>query len=68
MITSNAISKVTNMASEKSAPVSSDFQSAMRPTTHHEPGDQEEARHVKAEPLRGEAESERRHEHLQHAA
>jgi hypothetical protein len=37
MITSNAISKVTNMIIENTKLVSSDFHKAMRPTIHMKP-------------------------------
>ena len=55
MMTSNAISNVTNMTTVKIAAVSNDFHQAMRPIQPHEADDQNEARDVKPEPLRDHA-------------
>ena len=52
MMTSKAISKVMNMSTVKIADVSNDFHSAMRPISRHESDDENEARHIKPQPLR----------------
>src|SRR6266851_3739356 len=57
MMTSNAISKVTNMIAVKTKAVSSDFHSAIFPTTR-----------MKAEKLRSQTEQQRRNEHRHDAA
>ena len=68
MMTSKAMSKVTNMIAVNRKAVSSDFHSAILPTSAHEARDQEEARDIEAEELRHQAEQQRRHEHRHHAA
>ena len=68
MITSNATSKVTNIASEKTRAVTMHFHHAMRPMIAHEARDEQEARDVQSQPLHERAEEPRRHEDLQDAA
>jgi hypothetical protein len=67
MMTSKAMSKVTNMTAVNTKAVSSDFHSAIADHSH-EAGDQQEARDIEAEKLRGQAEQQRRHEHRHDAA
>ena len=68
MMTSKAMSKVTNITAVNTKAVSSDFHSAILPTIRMKTGDQEEACDIEPEELRGEAEQQRRHEHRHDAA
>ena len=68
MMTSKAMSKVTNIATVNTAAVSSDFHQRDLADETHEARDQQEARDVKPEPLGEQAEQQRRHEHLHDAA
>jgi len=67
MSTSKAISKVTNMMSEKRSGEQR-LPDGDAPDDHHEAGDQQEARHVEPEPLGEQAEQQGRDEYLHHAA
>jgi hypothetical protein len=68
MITSNATSKVTNIAAAEHDAGHDALPPRDAPDEAHEAGDQEEACNVKSQPLHENAEQRRRHEHLQHAA
>jgi hypothetical protein len=68
MITSNAISNVTNIAAVKMKPGEQRHPDANVADPPHEPGNQHEAGDVETQELGGDAEQERRHEHLQDAA
>ena len=63
MMTSKAISKVTNMIAVNRKAVEQRFPQRDLADHPHEAGDQQEARDIEPEKLRGQAEQQRRHEH-----
>ena len=58
---------MVNIASEKTNAVISDFHQHDTADEDHEPGNEQEAREIKPQPLRKKAKQERRHEHLHDA-
>ncbi len=68
MMTSKAMSKVTNITAVNTKAVEQRLPQRDLADHAHETGDQQEARDIEPEELHGEAEQQCRHEHRHHAA